>query len=69
MGTWKEGFHQRPKRGDFGKSKLSGLRRFLPAYHAPRGKGFFLPWLSFHLWASKIGVFFPLRAYLAKKKK
>ena len=26
-------------------------------YHAPRGKGFFLPWLTFHLWAKKIGFF------------
>ena len=22
-------------------------------YHTPRGKGFFLPWLTFHLWAWK----------------
>ena len=26
-------------------------------YHAPRGKGFFLPWLTFHLWAGKKGFF------------
>ena len=26
-------------------------------YHAPRGNGFFLPWLTFHLWAKKIGFF------------
>ena len=24
-------------------------------YLAPRGKGFFLPWLTFHLWARKRG--------------
>ena len=53
--------------GDFGKSKLSGLGGFLPMYHAPRGNGFFLPWLTFHLWAKKIGFFFCLRACLAKK--
>ena len=26
-------------------------------YHASRGKGFFLPWLTFHLWAGKRGFF------------
>ena len=26
-------------------------------YHPPRGKGFFLPWLTFHLWADKRGFF------------
>ena len=26
-------------------------------YHAPKGKGFFLPWLTFHLWVGKIGFF------------
>ena len=26
-------------------------------YHAPRGKGFFLPWLTFHFWAGKRGFF------------
>ena len=34
-------------------------------YHTHRGKGFFLPWLTFHLCAEKIG--FRLRAYLEKK--
>ena len=43
VGTRKEGFHRRSKRGDFEKSKLSGLGGFLPLCHAPRGKGFFLP--------------------------
>ena len=43
--------------GDFGKSKLSGLEGFLPVYHAPKGKGFFLPWLTFHLCAEKIEFF------------
>ena len=43
--------------GDFGKSKLSGLEGFLPVYHAPKGKGFFLPWLTFHLCAGKIEFF------------
>ena len=56
VGTWKEGFRQRSKRGDFGKSKLLGLGGFLPVYQTPRGKGFFLPWLTFHLWAGKIGL-------------
>ena len=27
-------------------------------YHAPRGKGFFLPSITFHLWAGKRGFFF-----------
>ena len=36
-------------------------------YHAPISKGFFLPWLTFHLWAEKIR-FFWLRACLVKKK-
>ena len=53
--------------GDFGKLKFSGLGGFLPIHHAPRGKGFFLPWLTFHPWVGKIGFFFWLRAYLAKK--
>ena len=53
--------------GDFRKSKLSGLGGFLPVYHTLRGKGFFLPWLTFHLWAEKRGFFFLLRACLAKK--
>ena len=57
MGTLKEGFRQRSKRGDFGKSKLSGLRGLLPLYHIPRGKGFFLPWPTFHFLARKIGFF------------
>ena len=35
------------------KLKLSGLGGFLPVYHAPRGKRFFLPWLTFHIWAGK----------------
>ena len=26
-------------------------------YHAPRGKGFFLPWLTFLLWDKKRGFF------------
>ena len=26
-------------------------------YHAPRGKGFFLPWLIFHFWVEKRGFF------------
>ena len=26
-------------------------------YHAPRGKGFFLPLLTFHLWVGKRGFF------------
>ena len=43
VGTWKKGFRQKSKRGDFGKSKLSGLGGFLPVYQTPRGKGFFLP--------------------------
>ena len=38
-------------------------------YHARRGKGFFLPWLTFHFWAEKRGFFFLLKACLAKKKK
>ena len=33
--TWKEEFCRRSKRGDFGKSKLSGLGGFLPMYHSP----------------------------------
>ena len=53
MGTWKEGFRRRSKRGDFGKLNLLGLGGFLPVYHAPRGKRFFLPWLTFHFWAGK----------------
>ena len=43
--------------GDFRKSKLSSLGGFLPVYHTSRGKGFFLPWLTFHLWARKRGFF------------
>ena len=35
-------------------------------YHEPRGKGFFLPWLTFHFCAGKRG-FFCLKACLAKK--
>ena len=57
MGTWKEGFRQISKREDFGKLKLSGLGGFLPVYYTPRSKGFFLPWLSFHLWVEKRGFF------------
>ena len=53
MSTRKEGFHQSSKRGDFGNSSLSSLRGFLPMYHAPKGKGFFLPSLTFHFWAEK----------------
>ena len=26
-------------------------------YHGPRGKGLFLPWLTFHIWARKRGFF------------
>ena len=37
-------------------------------YHAPRGNEFFLPWLTFHLWAEKKG-FFLLRACLGKKNR
>ena len=57
VGTWKEEFRRSSKRGDLWKLKLSGLGGFLPVYHAPRGKGFFLPWLTFHLWAGKRGFF------------
>ena len=68
MGTWKEGFLGKSKKGDLGKSKLSGLGGYLPVYYAPRGKGFFLPWLTFHIWARKRGdFFFSLRACLEKK--
>ena len=52
--------------GYLGISKLSGLGGFLPLYHTPKGKGFFLSWLTFHLWAGKRG-FFWLRACLMKK--
>ena len=41
--------------GDFEKSKLSSLGGFLPVYHSPRGKGFFLSWLTLHFWAGKRG--------------
>ena len=27
-------------------------------YHVLKGKGFFIPWLAFHLWAGKRGFFF-----------
>ena len=27
-------------------------------YHTPRGKRFFLPWFTFHLWAEKRGFSF-----------
>ena len=57
VGTWKEGFHRSSKRGDFEKSKLLGLGGLLPMYYAPRGKRFFLPWVTFHLWARKRGFF------------
>ena len=43
VGTWKEGFHRRSKRGYFGKSKLSGLGGFLPMYHASRALAYFHP--------------------------
>ena len=66
VGTLKEGFHQRSKRRDFGKSKLSGLGGFLPVYHAPISKGFFLPWLTFTFLGQEKTVF-RLRACLAKK--
>ena len=57
MGIWKEGFCQISKREDFVKLKLSSLGGFLSVYRAPRGKGFFLPWLTFHLWVGKRGFF------------
>ena len=49
VGTWRVGFLRSSKREDFGKSKLLGLGGFLPVNHAPRGKGFFLPRLTFYL--------------------
>ena len=52
--------------GDIGKSKLSGLGGFLPVYHAP-GKRFFLPWLTFHLWAGEID--FLVKGLFGKEKK
>ena len=39
------------------KSQLSGLGGFLPMYHAPRGKGFFLPWLLSIFGPGKKGFF------------
>ena len=57
VSTKKEGFRRSSKKGDFGNSRLSGLGGFLPVYHAPRGKRFFLPWLTFHFWARKSGFF------------
>ena len=56
-GYLKRGISSKIQRGDFEKSKLSGLGGFLPMYHAPRGKGFFLPSLTFHFWAEKKGFF------------
>ena len=35
-------------------------------YHAPKGKSFFLPWLTSNFWAGKRG-FFGLRVCLAEK--
>ena len=66
MGTWKEGFHRRSKGGDFGKSKLLSLGGFLLVYHAQICKGFFLPWLTFRLWAKKIG--FSVKALFGEEK-
>ena len=57
VSTRKEGFRQSSKRGDFGNSRLLGLGGFLPVYHAPRDKGFFIPWLIFHFWARKSWFF------------
>ena len=36
---------------------MLGLGGFLPMYHTPRGKGFFLPLLTFHLWTRERGFF------------
>ena len=38
-------------------------------YHACRGKGFFLPWLTFHFWAGKRGFFFVVKGLFSKEKK
>ena len=61
-------FRRKSKRGDFGESKLSSLGGFLPVYHAPRGKEFFLPWFTFHLWARKRGFFCQGPVWRRKKR-
>ena len=66
VGTRKMGFRQRSKRGDFEKSKLSGLGGFLPSYHAPKGKGI-LPNLAYFPSLGRENRVFRLRAWLAKK--
>ena len=50
-GCLKRGISPKIQEGLSRENKLSGLGGFLPMYHAPRGKGFFLPW------AGKIGFF------------
>ena len=37
-------------------------------YHTPSGNGFFLPWLTFHLWAEKIRFFFSFKGLFGKEK-
>ena len=41
-GTYKEGFRRRSKKGDFGRSKLSGLGSLLSVCIHLRGREFFL---------------------------
>ena len=36
-------------------------------YHALRGKGFFLPWLTFHFWPRKRGFF--IKGLFGEEKK
>ena len=43
--------------GRFREIEVVGFGWLPPVYHAHRGKGFFLAWLTFHLWVEKIGFF------------
>ena len=57
LGYPERGILSKIQEGRFRGIVIVGFRRLPTMYHAPRGKGFFLPWLTFHLWAGKKGFF------------
>ena len=56
-GHLEKGISLKIQEGRFREIEVVGFRWLPTCYHAPRGKGFFLAWLTFHLWVEKIGFF------------
>ena len=56
-GYLEKGISLKIQEGRFREIEVVGFGWLSPVYHAPRDKGFFLAWLTFHLWVEKIGFF------------